>query len=156
MSYFRDFTDSQNPLEWKWREVMLLETVTTYSKRSFVFSVKMDPDLASKFKETCTLRGVHQCCVAEALFLAWIEGQKATATVIKPVTINMTLNHVVKKPRRKVRELPPWEIARSKNWPPSCPHADQFMGSKKEVACLDIKDWISLEKCWRCHLAKGR
>jgi len=33
--------------------------------------------------------------------LAWIEGQKATATVIKPVTINMTLQHVVEHHRRK-------------------------------------------------------
>jgi len=30
-----------------------------------------------------------------------MEGQKATATVIKPVTVNVTLNHVVERLRRK-------------------------------------------------------
>jgi len=31
---------------------------------------------------------------------AWLEGQKATATVIKPVTVNLTMQHVVQRPRR--------------------------------------------------------
>ena len=160
-----------------------MKTVATYTTRTAVLSVKIDPEIRSQFKQECRIRsleqeripglfslhlwsgpypledrlkrGVHQCCVVEALLLAWIEGQRAEASVIKPVQVNMTLQHVVKRPRRKVRELPPYEVARSKTWPPSCEHADNFMQCTKEVACLDLKDWISLEKCWRCYLAKG-
>ena len=31
---------------------------------------------------------------------AWIEGQKAEATLIRPVTVNLTMQHVVERPRR--------------------------------------------------------
>jgi len=79
---------------------------------------------------------------------AWIEGQKATATVIKPVVVNLTMQHVVERPRRKGR----YEDPKAMTWPPSCPYADDYIKSVKEVACLKIQDWISLERCWRCFL----
>lgn len=75
--------------------------VVTYSKRSKAASFKADPQIWSDFKAECKLRGAEICCVLEALMLAWIEGQRAEATVIKPVTVNMTLQHVVERPRRK-------------------------------------------------------
>ena len=78
----------------------------TYAKRSFVASFKANPEIWSAFKTECQLRGVHTCCVLEALMLAWIEGQKATATVIKPVVINLKMEHVVQRPRRKISYTP--------------------------------------------------
>ena len=127
----------------------------TYSKRSFAASFKADPEIWSTFKSECKMRGVHICCVLEALMLAWMEGQRAQSTVIKPVTVNMTLNHVVKRPRRKARPPKPWEISQGQRWPPNCDNASTFIESTKEVGCLEIKDWIPLEKCWRCFLARG-
>ena len=135
---------------------MDLQTVTTYSKRTFTAGFKADPEIWSAFKSECKLRGVHVCCVMESLMLAWIEGQRAEATVVKPVTVNVTLNHVVKKPRRKVKVKEPWVIARAQRWPPSCVHADDFLGPQKQVGCLELKEFIPLEKCWRCHLQRGR
>jgi len=72
-----------------------------YSKRTNWGSFKVDPELWSRFKEECKFRGVSICHVLEALIEAWIEGQKATATVIKPVTVNLTMQHIVERPRRK-------------------------------------------------------
>jgi hypothetical protein len=75
----------------------------SYSKREFVASFKADPDLWSRFKGECAARGVSICYVLEALMEAWIEGQKAEATVVKPVVVNLTMQHVVERPRRTLR-----------------------------------------------------
>lgn len=74
-----------------------------YSQRTFAASFKVDPELWSRFKGECAQRGVSICHVLEALMEAWIEGQKATATVIKPVVVNLKMEHVVKRPRRKIK-----------------------------------------------------
>jgi len=128
----------------------------SYSNRDFVASFKVNPELWSRFKAECKLRGTTICAVLEALMQAWIEGQRATATVVKPVTINLTMQHVVERPRRiaRVRDLP--DYAREQTWPPNCPLADDFVRSTREVGCLDVKDHVSLEKCWRCYLREGR
>ena len=75
----------------------------SYSKRDFVASFKADPELWSRFKEECRFRGVSICHVLEALMEAWIQGQRATATVIKPVVVNLTMEHIVQRPRRVKR-----------------------------------------------------
>jgi len=31
---------------------------------------------------------------------AWIQGQKAEATLVRPVTVNLTMQHIVERPRR--------------------------------------------------------
>lgn len=126
----------------------------SYSKRSFVASFKADPELWSRFKEECQFRGVSICHVMEALMEAWIQGQRATSTVIKPVTINLNMEHIVEKPRRKKKVKEPWVIARAQRWPPNCEHVDDFLRPQKEVGCRLLREWVSLEKCWRCYLAK--
>jgi len=73
----------------------------SHSKFTDTVSIRIDPELWSRFKTECKLRGAATCHVLAALMEAWIEGQRATATVIKPVVINMTMNHVVERPRRK-------------------------------------------------------
>jgi len=83
------------------KEGMRMQTQKLYSNRKFVGSFKVDPELWSRFKLETKLRGVSICHVLEALIEAWIEGQRATATVIKPVTINLTMQHIVERPRRK-------------------------------------------------------
>jgi len=73
----------------------------SYSKRDFVASFKADPELWSRFKGECAARGVTICQVLETLMLAWIEAQKVEATVVRPAIINLTMQHVVERPRRK-------------------------------------------------------
>jgi len=82
---------------------------------------------------------------------AWIEGQKATATVIKPVVINLTMEHVVRRPRRlgSVTWVPYRPL-----WPPSCDKADDFIKSTAEVGCLERQDYIPVRDCWRCYQEK--
>lgn len=122
-----------------------------YSHRSFAASFKADPELWSRFKEECRFRGVSVCHVLEALMEAWIQGQRATATVIKPVVVNLTMEHVVQRPRRLADVT--W-VPYKPTWPPSCSQADNFMKSTKDVGCLERRDWISLKDCWRCYQQK--
>ena len=126
-----------------------------YTPYNFVASFKADPERWSRFKWTCKARGVSICHVLDALLEAWIQGQKATATVVKPVVVNLTMQHVVKRPRRMASLDDILYEARRKNWPPPCPKADDFVRATKEVGCLDLKDHIKLEKCWRCFLTRG-
>ena len=92
------------------------------------------------------MRGVSICHVLEALMEAWIEGQKATATVIKPVTINLTMQHVVQRPRRKA-PFPGPEILE----PVGCrrlEHRDYFPG--RLGWCHYVHKWITPGDCARC------
>jgi len=123
-----------------------------YSTRKRVALFKADPELWSRFKQGCAERGVSICHVLEALMEAWLEGQKATATVIKPVTINLTMQHVVKRPRRMLTFEDMIRECRSKNWPPSCEKADDFIRSTREVGCAEAKAYVPLDRCWRCYV----
>lgn len=122
----------------------------SYSKYKRVCSFKGDPEIWSRFKEGCLERGVSVCHVLDALMEAWLQGQKAEATVIKPVVVNLHMQHVVKRPRRAQTFDDMLFQTRRKNWPPPCEKADEFIKSKKEVGCLDAKQWIPLQLCWRC------
>jgi len=118
----------------------------SYSKRDFVASFKVDPELWSRFKGGCAERGVSICHVLEALMEAWLEGQKATATVIKPVVVNLTMQHVVQRPRRMATYQGP-DIYE----PLGChglEHRDWRMGSFGW--CHRIKRWVSVGDCARC------
>jgi len=127
-----------------------------YSKRKGWASFKVDPELWSGFKGVCAQRGVSICYVLEGLMMAWIQAQKVQATILQPVHIDLHMQHVVERPKRisRVRDLP--DYAREQTWPPNCPFADDFIRSTREVGCLDVKDHVSLEKCWRCYLREGR
>lgn len=77
---------------------------------------------------------------------AWLEGQKATATVIKPVVVNLTMQHVVQRPRRLGRLEGPEIIE-----PVGCYgliHRDWSLG--KLGWCERIKRWITVGDCARC------
>jgi len=87
---------------------------------------------------------------------AWLEGQKATATVIKPVTVNLTMQHVVQRPRRMQKFEDALALSRDRIWPPPCMHARKFFVGSKEVGCNRIKDVIGLRKCWHCFLYRER
>lgn len=147
--FFAGFEPTQDlELQWKWRGVSLDPAQVIVPKRSHPATFKVDPEIWSQFKSDCKLRGVSVCHVLEALMVAWCEGQKATATVIKPVTINLTMQHVVARPRRVVDRPDP----RLTRWPPNCPKADVFFGSLREVGCLEVRDTVPLVECWRCWL----
>jgi len=126
----------------------------SYSTFTFVASFKADPERWSRFKGGCAERGVSICHVLDALMEAWIQGQKATATVVKPVVINLTMEHVVKRPRRILKEPTAWEISQKAKYPPPCEKVDKFLLESKEVGCLLEREWIPLQECWRCYLAR--
>lgn len=116
----------------------------SYSKRKFVASFKADPELWSRFKTETKERGVSECYVLEALMEAWIEGQKATSTVLKPVTVNLTMQHVVDRPRRKLLEQGP-------AFGVGCfrlQHNDIFPG--RLGWCPRFRKWVRLEDCQPC------
>jgi len=78
----------------------------SHSKFTDTVSIRIDPELWSRFKTEVKIRGASTCHVIAALLEAWIEGQKATATVIKPVVINQTFQYTVERPRRKAEIQP--------------------------------------------------
>ena len=117
-----------------------------YDRRDKVCSFKGNTELWSRFKFECKFRGVSICHVLEALMEAWILGQKAEATLIRPVVVNLTMEHVVQRPRRMIDAWQPKSLL----WPPCCEHADNFIKSTGEVGCLDSKDFIPLKQCWLC------
>jgi len=124
-----------------------------YSNRRKCAAFKVDPEIWSRFKEDCAVRGISVCYVLETLMLGWLEAQKVHATIIQPVNMTINMQHVVERPRRVTRVKEPWDVARSQNWPPNCEHADEYVKATREILCLDLKDAVSLEKCWRCYLA---
>jgi hypothetical protein len=124
----------------------------SYSKRTFAASFKADPELWSDFKATCKMRGVSVCHVLEGLMQAWMEGQKVTATLIKPVTINLKMEHIVKRPRRKIAYCEIEKQTYNRKWPPPCPSADELFPGSHEVGCLKKRDIIKLSDCWACFL----
>jgi len=126
----------------------------SYSKREFVASFKADPELWSRFKGECAARGVSICHVLEALMEAWIEGQKAEATLIRPVVINLKMEHIVQRPRRAL----PFEEAR--DWEVVEPYIEKF-GSCYRLEpkglmpgrigwCRWMKRWLMGHECATC------
>ena len=126
----------------------------SYSKRVFAASFKVDPELWSRFKGECRFRGVSICHVLEALMEAWIQGQKATATVIKPVVVNLKMEHVVERPRRLGRGFRSHDgedIAAYIRRFGACRRlrpTGQFPG--KIGWCLWLKRWIYGHECATC------
>jgi len=117
---------------------------STTLTRKIPTSIRVDPEVWSRFKEECLKRGVWTCTVLEALMLAWIEGQKATATVIKPVTVNLTLQHVVERPRRKVEEP-------SVGFSVGCYRLEHRDWLPANIGwCRQAKRWVHLEDCDSC------
>lgn len=124
----------------------------SYSHRTAVGTFKVDPEIWSEFKSTCKMRGVSICYVMEGLMQAWVEGQKATATILKPVTVNLTMQHVVRRPRRKKNYYEIEFETQNKKWPPPCPSADRLFAASHEVGCTKERDVIKLRDCWACYL----
>jgi len=122
--------------------------------RETVASFKANDELWSRFKSECKFRGVSVCHVLEALMGAWIEGQKATATVIKPVTVNLTMQHVVQRPRRMLSYERSLWMDRNLTRPPPCESIDVYRRDAKGVGCLEKRDWIGLAECWGCFRLK--
>jgi len=98
-----------------------------YSKRKIRCNFKGDPEIWSRFKGECWARGVTICQVLETLMLAWIEAQKVEATVVRPAIINLTMQHVVERPRR------------TSPWPGSEPGEDLAMYVSKFGACYRLE-----------------
>ena len=131
---------------------------------TFTASFKAIPQTWDLFKTMCKDLGVSTCHVLEGLMTAWISGQTAglekgvspKSSTTRPVVVNLTMQHVVRKPRRMANLQDIIFDARRQTWPPNCEHADVYIKSTREVGCRDIRDHIKLEKCWRCFLTRVR
>ena len=73
------------------------------------FSVRINPDLKRLFTKTVKEKGLSTCYVVEGFMTAWLLGMEhARATQsIQSNTINLTLQRVVQKVRRKHVEYLP-------------------------------------------------
>jgi hypothetical protein len=123
-------------------------------QREAVASFRVNDELWSKFRTECVVRGVSVCHVLEALMGAWIEGQKATATVIKPVVVNLTMEHVVQRPRRMLSYERSLLLGVGQARPPPCESIDVYRRDAKGVGCLEKRDWVNLAECWGCFRLK--
>jgi len=115
-----------------------------YSKRRSWASFKVDPELWSRFKTECAARGVSICHVLEALMEAWVQGQKTMSTVVNPVTINLTMQHVVERPRRKIEEP-------SVGFSVGCYRLEHRDWLPANIGwCRQARRWVRLEDCESC------
>lgn len=131
-----------------------LGLLKSYSKREFVASFKADPELWSLFKETCKLRGVSICHVLEALMEAWIQGQKVQATLVQPVTINLKMQHITERPRRKMSrvEMEGYDRQRIRDlYPASCWRLTTKGDFPGRIGfCSWVHRWITGVECETC------
>jgi hypothetical protein len=121
----------------------LVKAALYSNKRSFKSSIRCDPKLWAQFKESCAIYGLSTCAVLEVCMKGWIEGQKVMSTFIQPLVQNITMQHIVKRPRRMI-EIPALstvgcEKLTHANWLPS--HIGWCKTSEK---------WVRLEDCNSC------
>jgi hypothetical protein len=119
----------------------------SYSKRKFVGSFKVDPELWSRFKRSCAEKGVSACYVLETLLEGWIQAEKVMATIIQPVNMTINMQHIVKRPRRMI-EVPGPEYTT----PAGCQglrHEEIWPG--RLGWCRIIKKWIQPQNCEECR-----
>ena len=129
-------------------------TLKSYSNRVFSATFKTDPELWSRFKSECKFRGVSIGHVLEALMEAWIQGQKAQATVVKPVVVNLTMQHIVERPRRKMSrvEMEGWDRDRIRSLYPGVCWRLTIKGDfpGRIGFCTWIRKWIEGVECETC------
>lgn len=123
----------------------------SYSNRIFTASFAADPEIWSQFKTECKTRGVSVCHVLETLMEAWIQGQKVMSTVVNPVVINLTMEHIVQRPRRMIDAWQPKNLI----YPPNCEYADKLFGKGGDVGCLERHGIVTLKECWQCYRNKN-
>lgn len=115
----------------------------SYQKRDFQCNFKGNEKLWLQFKELCAVQGVSICAVMEVLMQGWLEGQKVRATIIQPVNMSITMQHIVKRPRRMVEitalSTVGCERLTHANWLPA--HIGWCKSSEK---------WVRLEDCNYC------
>lgn len=122
-----------------------------YSNRTKEAFFKVDPEIWSRFKTECKTRGVSVCHVLETLIEAWMQGQKVMSTVVNPVVINLTMEHIVKRPRRMIDAWEPKNLF----YPPNCECADKLFGKGGDVGCLEKRNLVTLKECWQCYRNKN-
>ncbi len=115
----------------------------SYEKRDFQCNFKGNEKLWLRFKELCAVQGVSICAVMEVLMQGWLEGQKVHATIIQPVNMSITMQHIVKRPRRMIEiaalSTVGCERLTHANWLPA--HIGWCKKSEK---------WVRLEDCNYC------
>lgn len=129
----------------------LIGALKCYSKRKSWGSFKVDPELWSRFKTDCAMRGVSVCYVLETLMEGWLQAQKVNATIIQPVNMTINMQHVVQRPRR-VTYVP--EDQASLAMP--CGRA-LFPGRVRDrfAWCDKQKRWLTGPDCVDCEYLPG-
>lgn len=72
-----------------------------YSNRKKVCSFKGDPTLWKDFEEGVWAKGLNVCFVLETFMIAWLKGSAVNPTSNSTMIINMNVQHIVERPRRK-------------------------------------------------------
>jgi hypothetical protein len=106
-------------------------------------SIRVNPELWSAFKESCALQGVSTCAVLEVCIKGWIEGQKVMSTFIQPLVQNITMQHIVKRPRLMI-EIPALSTVGCRR----LTHANWLPGHIGW--CKKAEKWMRLEDCNFC------
>jgi len=91
-------------------------------------SFRVDPYIWGLFKERCWNLGLSTCFTLEGLIRAWLTGEQVQVPQPRPLTVNMTVNYEVARPRR-AKEVPD---IRSKR----CPYP-----GIQEWCCCEICVW---------------
>jgi len=84
-----------------------------YSNRRHKTTIRIRPDLWAEFLEDVAEKDLSTCHVLEALIGAWLRGGAMVPGLAQPLQLNLTMQHVVARPRRRGPEP---EVSDSEWW----------------------------------------
>lgn len=131
------------------------------------FHVRLPKAEVESFEKVCERHKTTTCSLIFALMQAAVKGEETGIVDVSTANpLIVQVNHFFAAlPRGHGKYdvaamvdglsehlLQPLLDVRSKNWPPSCKHANEFFKSSREVGCLKIREIRSLSACWACFL----
>jgi len=76
-----------------------------YSNARVKTTIRIDRQIWEEFKTSTEAKDLSTCHVLEALISAWLYGGSLVPGLAQPVQLNLTMQHVVARPRRMGPEL---------------------------------------------------
>jgi len=76
-----------------------------YSNARYKTTIRIRRDLWAEFMRDVAAKDLSTCHVLEALISAWLYGGSLVPGLAQPVQLNLTMQHVVSRPRRMGPEL---------------------------------------------------
>jgi len=78
-----------------------------YSNRKHKTTIRLNPELWAEFMRDVAAKDLSTCHVLEALISAWLHGGAMVPGLAQPLQLNLTMQHVVARPRRAGLEPTP-------------------------------------------------